>query len=326
MAAPTSDPLWVVTSPNARFIPAPFVGQVQVVLRSDYRYGAQDPIQWPQLLVKDCEYLSVILRSSNDQVTALIWWSPLDVDFDLLEGSVIKCLGLLRGDSVAPLFRLVEQMSSTISSHPLNGNPTLLCLEVAMRQACDRLRHFPCTWRDACLQVRQVQRYWLMAHAFLDYHALTSRPGHNKAVQEQYMGAFSTDPSQVQILFSAGIPVWWLRVDATVLADTRVRAVVLLTEPTDICQEVALDAQVLYSGLVGHEHLICISRAGHTYQDLSRNVLLAVDKDHGYCSPLSQNKYNGIMRGEADRHAASAASSSGKQISHHQPKAKKPCK
>ena len=326
MATPTSDPLWVVTSPNASFIPAPFIGQVQVALRRDYRYGLQDPVQWPQLLVKDFEYLSVVLRASNDGAIAPVWWSPVHADFDLLEGSVIKCLGLLRGNRIAPLCRLVEQLSSMISSHPLNGHPTLVRLDVAMRHARDHLQHFPCTWRDACLQVRQVQRYWLMARAFLDYHALTSNPAHTQAAKEQYVGAFSTDPSQVQTLFCAGIPVWWLRMDATILADTRVRAVIMLTELTEICQEIALDAQVLYSGLVGREHLVCISHAGHTYQDLSRNVLLAVDKDGGYRSPVSQREYHANLLGDADHHAASPTSSSGKQLSRQQPKAKKPCK
>ena len=301
VAAPTSDPLWVVTSPNASFIPTPAVGQIQVMLRADYRYGIQDPVQWPQLFVEGFEYLSVVLRPSNDQHLAPIWWSPQEVDFDILEGSVIKCLGLLRSDCIAPLCRLVKQLSMTITSHSLNTDPTLVHLNVAMCHARDRVQHFPCTWRDACMQVREVQRYWLMARAFLDYNALTSHPGTTQAVREQYIGAFTTDPSQVQTLYCAGIPVWWLRMDASILSDTRVRAVVMLTEPHEICQEPALDAHVLYSGLAGSRHLACLGQYGHTYRDISRHVLLAVEQDRGYHAPVSQKEYKGILLGAASR-------------------------
>ena len=38
-----------------------------------------------------------------------------------------------------------------------------------MKQACDRLFRFPCTYRDACLQYHEAQRYWLMANAFCDF-------------------------------------------------------------------------------------------------------------------------------------------------------------
>ena len=296
-AAATSDPLWVVTSPNMHYIPAPCHGHVDVVLRTDYRYGWQDPIQWPQMFTTEYPYLASILRQPVDNLHAYapIWWTPDRLEFDIIEGSVITCLGLIRKDRIYPLCRLVEQLSAVIVAHPLHSNAELSSLEVAMRHASDRLRHFPCTWRDACLQVRQVQRYWLMTRAFLDFHTTSTPPLTGRFGRSDIMGAFTTDPSIVQILFEAGIPVWWLRMDVAILKDTNVRAVVSLDAPENLCQDVALDAEVLYSGLVGPKHLRTMLRNGHTYRDISRAVLFAVDTDRGYCAPLSQKQYKSTV-------------------------------
>ena len=158
-AAATLDPLWVVTSPNMHFVPTPCNGRVDIILRSDYRYGWQDPIQWPQMFTPEYAYLAAVIRQPADDahVYAPIWWTPDPVNFEIVEGSVIKCLGLIRAVRLHPLCRLVEQLSATVLTHPLRSNAELSSLEVAMRHASERLHHFPCTWRDACLQVRQVQ-------------------------------------------------------------------------------------------------------------------------------------------------------------------------
>ena len=297
VAAPTDDPLWVITSPNMDFVPAPSVGQIEVVLREDYRYGVADPTVWPQTFSPGFEYVAAIVRKSPDvpERFAALWSSPTRDDFTLIEGSVIKCLGLLHSRYLKPLFDLVDELCDLVVSHPMNSDPRLASLEIAMRHARDRLIHFPCTWRDVCIQVRECQRYWLMTRAFIDFYSSYEAGGPSFPVNRNLIGAFTTDPVCVQKLYNAGIPVWWLRMDASLLADTSVRAVVALSLPDDVCSRHALDAQLLYRGLAGQRHIQAMTRGGHTYQDITRNVLLAVETDRGYGSPIPQKEYKQLI-------------------------------
>ncbi|KAI1788510.1 hypothetical protein LXA43DRAFT_894450 [Ganoderma leucocontextum] len=258
VAAPTSDDMWAVTSPNMEFVPTPLIGVIEVVLRDD----------------------------------SPIWWSPREVDFELLEGSVIKCLGLLRRCSLQPLSDLVDDLTGRVRALPGDRDPRLSYLESAMRHARDRLLCFPCTWRDVRLQVRLTQRFWLMAQAVMDFQTVDAPSATMRPVDRRFMGAFTSDPEAVQRLWSTGIPVWWLRLDLSILTDTKVRAIVPLTATNDICVSLAPGyGDVLYRGIAGPKHLRTLSRGGHMYQDVSRNVLLAVETDRGYAAPPSQKEF-----------------------------------
>ncbi|EIW58974.1 uncharacterized protein TRAVEDRAFT_48109 [Trametes versicolor FP-101664 SS1] len=270
-AAPTSDDLWVVTSPNADYIPKPPVGIIDVVLRADY----------PQ-------------REHNHALT----FTPSSDDFERLEGATIKCLGLLREEVVRPLGEVVDDLHATICKAPVT-DPHLGWLDIAMCQARDRLRRFPCTFRDVVMQVRETQRYSLMIRAYLDYQRLQvpaagARP---RTVNLGVMGAFTTNPALVQRLYSASVPVWYLCTDVSILADDRVRAVVTVREP-DICTTIGEEhGHRLHRGLVGPKHFAAMARAGHTYLDISRAPLLAVDQDGGYDAPTSQKDRKRQARG-----------------------------
>ena len=134
-----------------------------------------------------------------------------------------------------------------------------------------------------------------MTQAFLNFHTASTLPAPAGYVHSDLMGAFTTDPSTVQTLFAAGIPAWWLRMYIAILKDHNVRAVVAIDGPENLCQDVALDAEVLYSGLVGPKHLKAMLRSGHTYHDISRTVLFAVDIDRGYHAPPSQKQYKNMV-------------------------------
>ena len=293
---------YVISSPNASFVPRPPVGIVEISLRSDYRYGVEDPIQWPQLYTPEYDYLCAIMRPppAGDRRFAPVWWTPTESQFFLVEGSMFKCLGLLDPHTIRPLAELVHELSRLVDAYadesPLDER--LRWLHTAMRNALDRLKHFPCTFRDAAMQVRETQRYWLMTRAFLDY-TQKYRPaelGSPLPVDSHVMGAFTTDPGVVQRLFTAGIPVWYIRTDVSILGDTNVQEVVRLTHPTDVCVDRGPeDGYVLYKGLSGRAHLAVTARGGHTFVDISRAPLLAVHEDGGYPAPTSQKEYIGIL-------------------------------
>ncbi|PIL23637.1 hypothetical protein GSI_14950 [Ganoderma sinense ZZ0214-1] len=296
------------------FVPTPNMGQVNVRLHEDMRYGLADPIVWPQKFTPEFEYLAAIVRHTPKMPARYnpMWWSPAPEDFVAVEGSIIKCLGRLHAQTLEPLFSLVNELSDSLPSHPMYDDRRLRWLDIAMRHARERLKHFPCTWRDVCLQVRQLQRYWLMTNAFIDFYAVWEDRDVPRPVNRSLLGTFTTDPQDVQRLFNAGIPVWWLRMDASFLNDTRVRAVVVLTEPVVVNKKVAPGAEVLYRGLAGTNHLMATCRGGHTYQDISRSVLLAVDTDRGYQAPLPQKEYKALIAREAPTASSSSGSGGGR--------------
>ena len=222
----TPDNKYSITSPSCNFVPEAFVGRVVVALRADYRYGPPDPIQWPQILSPGWDYLCAVRRrvDSSDR-RAVMWTDPPADQFEVIGGCEFTSLGLFKKSSIAPLLTLARELDRTIDRRegPDREGSTaehLQWLAGAVRQGCDRLSRFPSTLRDACLQYRDIQRYWLMATAHMEYFDLmkkTSKSKHTSPrVRLDFMGAFTTHPHVVQNLFAAGIPVRFIRSDASV--------------------------------------------------------------------------------------------------------------
>lgn len=244
----------------------------------------EDPTQWPQLLPLKHEFLSAIPRKCDDgHPHAPIWWTPVSVvDFERSEGSAFTSLGLIRPIRLQPLVSVVQEMLSDIPKYTAahGSSPTLKIFELSMCRALDRLQHFPCTFRDATLQVRTVQRFWLYCQSFMNYSSAIALSRHSPPawhVHGQYMGAFTSDPGTVQRLFGAGIPVWFIRPDISILEHTTVRAVVRLDVPRRICVVPWISqARPLYTGLPGAAHLELIQHHATmaTYLEISRAPLL----------------------------------------------------
>ena len=286
----TADHKYFITSPNCPFVPKPLVGRVVVTLRADYRYGPPDPIQWPQVLSEGFEYLCAIRRRIKaPDPRAAIWADPQEGDFKIIEGCEFKTLGLFTKASLKPLAVQVRELTLRISSRPDATSGRLKWLDAAMKQACDRLYRFPCTYRDACVQFRETQRYWLMATAFIEYHDILAHSSSDVAhpVRSEFMGAFTSQPHVVQQLFAAGFPVWFVRSDASIVEHHL--SIGSAVKPSDVCTALGPGGGYeLYTGLSGPRHLQCTARGGHTYIDVSKAPLLAVYADGGYAPPAPQ--------------------------------------
>ena len=139
-SAYTPDDKYIITSPNVTYVPEPFVGLVQVRMRADYRYGENDPFQWPQPLDTDSLFLSVIRRPyPKTHRYASIWWTPdKGDDFEVIQGSAFTCLGLLRASVTASLEQLVDEMNGIVDNHirTIAGSQTRLSVfRLGMNQA-----------------------------------------------------------------------------------------------------------------------------------------------------------------------------------------------
>lgn len=300
-------PEYAATSPNMDFIPRPPVGVIQVRLCKDFRYSIYDPLQWPQIYTPGYEYLTAVRRHETTGASwAALWWTPLPgIDFQLLGGSAFKCLGVLSADKLRPLRLLVEELTIEIGEHTKNvgHDNELQRLQREMHRALQRAMYFPSTLRDACIQIRQVQRFWLMARAFLDFAGIMKRPDDSgyRQVAKEYMGAFTTDPAHVQRLYHAGIPVWFLRPAVTLTSNISVVAMVLVREPETeyiTTEPLVSGLTPIYSGLSGPRHLAAVSQSAFSYFDISESPLLLRDDLSDYrAQPASTQSASSSGRG-----------------------------
>ena len=269
---------------------------------SDARYGVADPIRYPQIISSELEYLTAVYRRAPDgHPFSPMWTVPVeDVHFQLIEGSAIKCLGLLSKEFVDPISALVDATSTRVRArnirNPVPDARSLPWLENAMSQACDRLRSFPSTFRDTVFQCAQVQRYWLMCEAFLLYEELihdNSSPSNPLMLPTRHnlMGGLTTSPETVQRLFHAGIPIWFLRPTSSLLPSTRLSPLQEVRPPRNICSE-PMDGveSVVYYGLAGTGHIQATCRLVSLYRDVSCTPLLTLEEDD-YSPPMSQRQY-----------------------------------
>ena len=260
------------------YVPLPYVGAVEVYLRSDYRYGINDPFQWPQIYTTAYDFLCAIPRREDAPARhAPLWWTPTEADFRLIEGSLFTCLGFIRKEPIQPLFHLVATLDSEISDRarqaPLDAR--LIGLHVRLQQASDRLQHHPSTFRDACFQVRELQRSWLLCRAAIDYADLSCPTSSVRPVNVQLMGTFTTFPAVVQHLHAAGIPVWFIRQDGSFDKGQMEQVMTSPRQPTDIeSTPYVSNSPAIWRGLSDERHLHAICRPQHQYVDVSVAPLL----------------------------------------------------
>ena len=301
--------LYGISSPNMNYVPLPYVSIVTVYLRSDYRYGVNDPFQWPQTFTDSYNFLCAVRRREcAPACQAPLWWTPTQADFRLIEGSVFQCLGFLRRDAASPLFDLVTAMDREISNRTQHAplDVRLTGLHSRLQRAHDRLQHQPCTFRDACFQVRELQRSWLMCRAAIDYTDLSVPTSTVRPTNDAFMGAFTTFPAVVQHLHAAGIPVWFVRQDGTFDKQEMERVMTSPRHPVDVETGLYMsDSPALWRGLSDERHLHVICRSQHQYVDVSVAPLLyrydaavnrADNNPSSTSSPASSSSHSGSIR------------------------------
>ena len=282
MAAETADGMWVVTSPNADWIPQPIIGPVSVQFREDGRFGVEDPIQWPQVHCQKFAHFAAILRQPLDMndYRQPIWRTVTLQDFEPLEGCAVGSLGTLGSSFRSDLEPLIVSLSERVQKHCLLNKTTgsrLNFCEVVMRQSFKRL-DYPSTFRDIALQVVNVQRYWLECTAWLDWveilwdDILDNPLSLQHRIRPQYMGTFTTDPGVVQKLLTAGIPVWLLRPPHTLTRSVVIRTILFQFQAPDsvVTSCGVFPSTPLYVGMAGERHLAATCLGGHTYLDVQK--------------------------------------------------------
>ncbi|KIO11975.1 hypothetical protein M404DRAFT_19791 [Pisolithus tinctorius Marx 270] len=112
---------WVITSPNADFVPEPYIfEEVDLCPHADGQFGLVDCFQWPQTYEKNYEYAVCIPQKNTVPTLNIAWFTPTSTDFVLPLGSVYL-VGTLEETKVKAFEELLQQLHSHY--HPLCNRP-----------------------------------------------------------------------------------------------------------------------------------------------------------------------------------------------------------
>ena len=211
----------IITTPNCNVVfEPPLGGDRSLFLRSNLRFGDDDPLQWPQLYLSNRSYLPFILSCppKHDPLTVM-WRLPDREDFIAVDGRVLEGVGKLeRG-----FFNQLQRLSLDLLARAKNKKYEKLCIVLELIPTLEHLLHrvefIATNFRQVQLGVRETQRVYLELRAVLDYEEIyypclkgvSSQSFSYPCITANVMGAFTNDLSVCDCFFRAGIPVWLIR-------------------------------------------------------------------------------------------------------------------
>ncbi|KAJ7190081.1 hypothetical protein B0H12DRAFT_1246461 [Mycena haematopus] len=190
-------------------------------LRSDMRYGTDDPTLWPQQWTSEYYHLPAIPKRGARPELDIMWWDPTPADF-VVGSAVMRGVGKLdcrrMSRFLPPLNALVAkcqalQRTSQLPPSRLFGeliNNVLLWAE--------QLQTLPTTYTKMVFAVTSLQRACLELEALYDYITIYKARVDNyfsaaslDIPVAQCVGAFTSNPTVAQQLWAAHLPFWLLR-------------------------------------------------------------------------------------------------------------------
>jgi hypothetical protein len=210
-------PFYVCTTPNQDKIPLPPMQKRELFLRSDFRYGPDDPTLWPQPYLTHYPHLGAIPRRPEDpsHPLSIMWWNPTRDDFRPLENDFMEGLGQLSIPNVWKFEEKVRETDDKITEYrktTSQPNPLLLLLATSLRHAMSRLRSMKSAFGQMRFGVTEFQRYYLEIHALLDYLQIYKprMDGAQPAATAvaNCIGVFTNVLHVAQDFQTAGLPVW----------------------------------------------------------------------------------------------------------------------
>ncbi|KAJ7838956.1 hypothetical protein B0H13DRAFT_2367102 [Mycena leptocephala] len=241
-------------------------------LRSDMRYGTDDPTLWPQEWTQRYCHLPAIARKGTRPELDIMWWDPSTSDF-VVGSAVTRGLGRLRSTRLAkfipPINELVARCKELGRTSRAPISPLFGQLIQNILMWTEQLQSLPTPYSKMVFAITSLQRAFLELNALYNYitvykpridNFLTSPPANTPVAQ--CIGAFTAVPSVAQQLWSARLPYWFLR--PTFVFDTEnILKVVPLLEPSFIIPDALGDGAppIVYSGNHTIEKIEAIHRA-----------------------------------------------------------------
>lgn len=243
-----SRPPWVFTSPNLTDIPFVEIHPTGLCARADGRFGLEDYVQWPQTHSEAYPWAPCVLRKPTaveleDHAYWFLWEDITPSDWVHPPGASWQQTGVLRDAWRSLLHNSMDPIISRALSAARNGAlPEYVGIAVnALQATLARLTDLPMSYRDLVLQFTQAQRLGLDLLAMEAYHGqLFNRMMQRKQIyplRSELMGCHTNNPTTVENMFYAGIPVVYIRSSLLITpSQVRVRRVVdaFATVPADI--------------------------------------------------------------------------------------------
>ncbi len=254
-------------------VPEPPSGRVEIRVKTDGKFGMEDPLHWPQLYSDDpkINFMSCIPRDSSPARRSEAWVPLNDGDYDNYRIGNVDYLATIKparlelvDDALAVLW------NETIDYEVDHGtNQQLQWLVIGAQLARDRLSH-PGSRRDLLQQLVCVERHYCLTLAWLEWrNRFKNLTGMTAEPDRHLMGCFTTDGEVVGRLCGAGIPVWYLRLANTLVKSCgRIANVVELSLPVDIPTTNRSSGVALYVGPPGPKQLEVIYHKGHVCADV----------------------------------------------------------
>jgi hypothetical protein len=207
---------WVISSPNANWIPTPPGHMRTLRLRTDGKFGFDDPLNWPQPSLPHQEYLACIPTRDRD-LASRTWHSTLGSD-DIIH---------IAGES--PAFKLALTKSrlldparaawcERVSFFRSKATPNLVKPLENLFQNYNRAYILLC---EVAEESRFVQYRWaafsrwaLEITAYLDYYVdfLPRLSRRQKfPLDRTRMGCITRTTELTQEFFQIGLPIWTIR-------------------------------------------------------------------------------------------------------------------
>ncbi|KAF7984849.1 hypothetical protein HWV62_10805 [Athelia sp. TMB] len=272
--------------PEVPFFP---IDRVSVRLRLDGRFGDEDFTLAPQIFATEYAHRILVRRRPNDDAAeAVMWWTPSRGDFEPITLSSYQSLGRLHSQRLVTLDAMTWNLSNRaygiIASNPNAEWGALEALVANMRHGIMRLIHSPYTYTELKMDVAQTQRCYLDALAMCDYvqdkwaNKLQSVGPVSRTPLSEFMGAWTADPSVVQRLHHAGIPVYFVRHRSTIRFDPYMKVLQRAWRRDDRVVTVELGQPERYSG-VPNRNLHSSTSQLNEYGGLSNFIFTLDDRN-----------------------------------------------
>jgi hypothetical protein len=238
------DGKFFIASPQMAWIPQPPLGEHEVFMRKNFRFGDDDYLQWPQC-TEGYPYMAAILRkpiNTNDP-KAVLWWDPPaeSADFVHIHSNLFK----LSDSRFSQLQGLVQESRSAVENYVTSHTPihkddlksSILETANVVENFWTRISVLPMVRTDLRHSIAELQRYLLELDAFLAWETVYRKriqglePATTKV--DLRMGCFTYDPNVVSDFVRAGLPVWFIQ-SVNKLAHTRIDELVHLRPPMTI--------------------------------------------------------------------------------------------
>lgn len=233
-----SKPPWVFTSPNRNTIPFVEIQPTSLCARADGRFGLEDYVQVHQAHSEAYPWAPCILRKPSAEAleTDPNWFLWEDITLEAWvhpPGASWQHTGVLRDDWRNVLQRTMQPIGARALASARNGTlPSYVSIAVnSLNATIARVSDLPMSYRDLVLQFTQAQRLGLDLIAMEAYHSCMFHRMIQRAkvypLREEFLGCHTNNPTTVENMFYAGIPVVYVRPSHLLTpSQIRVRSVV----------------------------------------------------------------------------------------------------